>query len=171
MLKQRLVFIVAAVSIATSCFANTEANFRKSISGICAGFANAFYSKNANWFDQNSTSKLIYVNLKGKKQDRKEVLEGMKRLFSAATSVKAKVTCGAVRFLNGIGSHNNTVVSTVVIAEPNGKLHTMVATATTEDAFKWDGGKWKYFRITELKVPTYVLDGKPFIPGTPPPSK
>ncbi len=168
-MKLRFFLLFASTALSAASQASTEANFRKSISGICSGFTKAFDSRNATWFDQNSTSNLIYVNMKGKKQDRKQVLSGMKRLFDSANSVKAKVTCGAVRFLNGIGSHMNTVVSTVVIADPKGKLHTMVATATTEDAFKWDGGKWKYFRITELKLPKYVLDGKPFDPNTPPP--
>lgn len=169
MTKPRLIIFLTVACLAPRAVANTEANFRKSMSGICNGFAKAFETKNANWFEQNSTSNLIYVNLKGKKQDRKQVIDGMKGLFSVAKSIKAKVTCGTVNFKGGIGSHLNTVVSTVVIADPKGKLHTMVATATTEDAFKWDGGKWKYFRITELKAPKYVLDGKPFNPNSPPP--
>lgn len=171
MTKIRITLFMITACFATSAFGNTEANFRKSVAGICAGFTKAFGSRNAIWFDQNSTSNLIYVDMRRKKQDRKQVLEGMKNLFGNAKSVKAKVTCGAVRFLNGIGSHVNTVVTTIVVADPRGKLHTMVATATTEDAFKWDGGKWKYFRITEVKLPKWLLDGKPFDPNMPPPQR
>lgn len=162
--KLRFIVLLLAICIASLTFANTEANFRKAIGGICISFAKAFESKNANWFDKNSTANLTYVNLQGKKQDRKEVLKGMKDMFATAKTVKAKVTCGAVRFLKGIGSHINTIVSTVTIPDASGKIHTMIATATTEDAFKWEGGQWKYFRVTEVKAPKYMLDGKPFNP-------
>lgn len=157
-------FATLLTIVVTPAFAQSEAEFKKNCTRMCAEVVKAFNSKSIAWFQNNSTSDFVYIDAKGTKSPKKDALAGMGQMFQMAKSVKATIKCGAMTWKNGVGTHANTMTSTIVMVGPDKKPHTMVQVVESVDTYKKVKGKWMITQVKETKPAKTTMDGKPFNP-------